>query len=36
MNIKRGLARLWIVFAILWVGLFLGISAPIWYTAAQL
>jgi hypothetical protein len=24
------------VFSILWAGLFLGISAPIWYTAAQL
>ncbi len=36
MNVKRGLMRLWIVFSILWVGLFLGISAPIWYNAAQL
>ena len=36
MNVKRGLIRLWMVFSILWAGLFLEISAPIWYTAAQL
>ena len=36
MNIKRGLMRLWMVFSILWAGLFLGISAPIWYISAQL
>jgi hypothetical protein len=28
--------RLWMVSSILWAGLFLAISAPIWYNAAQL
>jgi hypothetical protein len=36
MNIKRGLVRLWMLSSILWAGLFLGISAPIWFAQFQL